>query len=93
MEERAKRRRIVKQRGCQQVVRPAHSKVDGNDARDHVRIAAECARLARLTQDEDSVAKGFARLAERMVGWRSQPSPPPLVPSPAASQEEGINRR
>jgi hypothetical protein len=43
---------------------------DVNDPGYRDRLAEECRRLARLTQDEKATAQGFAGIAERTEGWR-----------------------
>ena len=41
-----------------------------SDPKYRERLTDECRRLARLTRDESSLARGFARLAGRTEGWR-----------------------
>jgi hypothetical protein len=43
---------------------------DVNDPGYRVRVADECRLLSQLTQEEDAIASGFARLAGRTEGWR-----------------------
>jgi hypothetical protein len=43
---------------------------DMHDPNYQARLADECRRLARLTHQEEALARGFARLAARTEGWR-----------------------
>lgn len=67
------RQRIARHRAAQRArgLRPVVLWLpDVNDPGYRDRLAQECRRLARLTQDEETVAQGFADLAERTEGWR-----------------------
>jgi hypothetical protein len=74
MESRASsRERIARHRAAQreQGLRPVVLWLpDVNDPPYRARLAEECRRLAQLTPDEDSMARGFARLAGQTEGWR-----------------------
>jgi hypothetical protein len=43
---------------------------DLNDPDYRVRIADECRRLAHMTAEEETLARGFGRLSARTEGWR-----------------------
>ncbi len=67
------RQRIARHRAAQRArgLRPVVLWLpDVNDPGYRDRLAQECRRLARLTPDEETVAQGFADLAELTEGWR-----------------------
>jgi hypothetical protein len=67
------RERIARHRAAQRArgLRPVVLWLpDVNDPAYRNRLADECRRLARLTDEEDDMAADFARLAERTEEWR-----------------------
>nr|WP_294556977.1 antitoxin MazE-like protein [uncultured Rhodopila sp.] len=63
----ARHRAVQRQRGLRPVVLWLP---DVSDPGYRKRLADECRQLARLTAEEDTMAAGFARLAEQTEGWR-----------------------